>query len=95
MTNGQINRSRNELSGHASQYATIVPVYTILLHCITFQIEYVPRDLVDVRAKYGQLMTNNEIGFLLKEGQSKGKVLLYADKMEQNLQDLSQLPNIS
>ena len=46
MTNGQI--SRGELYGHARQYATIVPVYTIILHCIIFQIEYVPRDLVDV-----------------------------------------------
>ena len=46
MTNGKI--SRGELYGHARKYATIVPVYTIILHCITFPIEYVPRYLVDV-----------------------------------------------
>ena len=75
---------------YVRQYATIVPMYTIILHCITFQIEYVPRDLVDVRAKYGPLMTNSEKGFLLKEGQNKGNILLQVDKMDQNLADLSQ-----
>ena len=74
MTNGQISRSCGELYGHAPQYATIVPVYTIILHCIIFQIEYVPRDLVHVECR--QIMTNNEIGFLLKEGQNKGNVLI-------------------
>ena len=39
MTNGQI--SRGELYGYARKYATIVPVYAIILNCITFQIEYV------------------------------------------------------
>ena len=85
MTNRQISRSRSELSGPTSQFATIVPVYIILLNCITFQIEFVPRDLVDVRAKYGQLMTSNEMGFLLKEGQSRRNVLIIVDEMEQNL----------
>ena len=70
MTNVQISRNRGELYGHARQYATILPDYTIIPHCITFQMEYVPCDLVNVECK--QLMTNNEIGFLLKEGQSKG-----------------------